>query len=330
MTGVHALLTFVGAATLDALALVERYPGPDERVVATELVYAGGGPAATAAVVAARLGHQAAFVGAVGDDDEGERILSGLRTEGVDTSATAVLRGARSGASVVVASRASATRAISNRPLLPVDLVAQPGVRDVLGDSTWVHVDHLGWRPTTEALGSLVNRPRISYDGGHQVPHFTAAGLDLYVPTIAALRVRYGDLPDADLLRAAGSESGGAIVATQGSAGSLILDDDGDCSLIATFAVEVVSTLGAGDVFHGALVAGLASGYPLPHAVRRANAVAALSCRALDGRSAIPRVDELDAFLAVQPAPCSGGRHDRSSTSSAPTVSHPALSRSPR
>jgi sugar/nucleoside kinase (ribokinase family) len=52
--------------------------------------------------------------------------------------------------------------------------------------------------------------------------------------------------------------------------------------------VEIVSTLGAGDVFHGALLAGLVHDLPLREALVQANACAALSCRALDGRSAIP------------------------------------------
>src|ERR687895_789091 len=47
-------VTFVGAATLDGIALVPRFPQPDERLVAEEIAYAGGGPAATAAVAAAR------------------------------------------------------------------------------------------------------------------------------------------------------------------------------------------------------------------------------------------------------------------------------------
>jgi sulfofructose kinase len=51
----------------------------------------------------------------------------------------------------------------------------------------------------------------------------------------------------------------------------------------------VVSTLGAGDVFHGALLAQLVRDVPLPEALAAANEIAALSCRALDGRSAIPR-----------------------------------------
>jgi sulfofructose kinase len=64
------------------------------------------------------------------------------------------------------------------------------------------------------------------------------------------------------------------------------------------FPVDAVSTLGAGDVFHGTLLACLVRGLPLRNALVRANACAALSCRALDGRSAIPSWDELEASLA--------------------------------
>jgi sugar/nucleoside kinase (ribokinase family) len=59
--------------------------------------------------------------------------------------------------------------------------------------------------------------------------------------------------------------------------------------------VEPVSTLGAGDVFHGALLAALLREEPLAEALAFANACAALSCRALDGRSAIPTLEEVSA-----------------------------------
>src|SRR5436305_13019487 len=102
---------FVGAATLDALALVDRFPAPDERVEAERIVYAGGGPAATAAVTAARLGVRAAFVGTVGDDANGRTIVEGLADEGVDVSGVGVQAGAASAASVVVVDRLNGTRA---------------------------------------------------------------------------------------------------------------------------------------------------------------------------------------------------------------------------
>ena len=60
---------------------------------------------------------------------------------------------------------------------------------------------------------------------------------------------------------------------------------------------RVVSTLGAGDVFHGALLAAIVHGFDLPTRVAYANIAAALSCRGLDGRSAIPRHADVLAVL---------------------------------
>jgi len=300
------LLLFAGAATWDALALVEHYPGPDERVVASKITYAGGGPAATAAVAAARLGHRAAFCGVVGSDEEGERIITALQDEGVDTSGVTVLSTMRSGASVVVVASASATRAISNRPLRPADAFDSAVGRELLASAAWVHVDHLGWAPlmaTRSAPAARSGRPLVSYDGGHSLAGFSCADLDLYAPTVAALRARYGDQPPTALLREARREGAGLVVASQGADGCHLLDLDGHYQHVPGFEVDVVSTLGAGDVFHGGLLAGLAAGYPPAEAARRANAAAALSCRALDGRSAIPTAAQLNAYLTAAPHP---------------------------
>lgn len=292
------MLTFVGVATLDALALVDRYPAADERVEASALAYAGGGPAATAAVAAARQGHDVAFVGAVGDDPEGHQIIAGLAAEGVRTDGIVVLPGRLSGASVVVVAAASATRAICNRPLPVVDLAAQPTALELIAASSWVHADHVGWEPVRVAIGHLGRSPLLSYDGGHQVPGFTAEGLDLYAPTVEALETRLGSADTPRLLARAQAEGSRTVVATHGAAGSWVLTESGELSQVPAFEVEVLSTLGAGDVFHGALVSALAGGHSPADAARRANATAALSCRGLDGRSAIPSLTELDAFLA--------------------------------
>jgi bifunctional ADP-heptose synthase (sugar kinase/adenylyltransferase) len=66
--------------------------------------------------------------------------------------------------------------------------------------------------------------------------------------------------------------------------------------------IDVRGTLGAGDVFHGALVAALVREMPLPEALAYANAAAALSCRGLDGRSGIPDDAETRALAAHLPA----------------------------
>jgi sulfofructose kinase len=283
---------FVGAATLDAIALVASFPHPDERVVALDVTYAGGGPAATAAVAAARLGIDGvAFVGAVGDDEDGERVVAGLSAEGVDTSGVRRVRPARTGASVVVVDRGRGTRAICNRPAPPLELDTDQ--QRVLSGAAWLHVDHVGWRAVADPIRlTNVGRPRVSVDAGNPIPGFMPKGVDLYVPTVQTLLRVFGDRSPDDLLDAALAEGARAVVATRGDAGSIAATSGGERCSAPGYPVEVVSTLGAGDVFHGALLAATIRGYALPDCLAYANAVAALSCRGLDGRSAIPTHDE--------------------------------------
>lgn len=287
---------FVGAATYDGVALVDRFPAPDERIVATDIVYGGGGPAATAAVAAARLGVRAAFVGTVGDDANGRSILEGLAAEGVDVSGVCVQPGQASAASVVIVDRVRGSRAICNRPASLVDLSAGA---HLIRSAPVVHVDHAGWAPLRD--GGLLPHGRVlSVDAGNSIPGFTPAGVDLYVPTVEALRRDYGPVPVEDLMARAVADGCGTVVATDGSRGSYALRADGETAFAPAYLVEVVSTLGAGDVFHGALVAAQVRGLSLPQQLSFANATAALSCRGLDGRSRIPALSEvLDVVAAL-------------------------------
>ncbi|WP_147919099.1 PfkB family carbohydrate kinase [Ruania zhangjianzhongii] len=297
-------VVFVGALTLDAIAVVDTFPEPDSRQVARDIVHTGGGPAATAAVAAARQGVRAALVGTVGEDAEGERILAELRAEGVDTHAVSVLPGQRSAASVVVVDASAGTRAIAARVAEPP--VIGPQARALLAQARWVHADHLGARPLLAHLAMLPtqDRPGLSIDDGYGIDGFTPGGVDLYAPTVASLAQRYGDRPVPDLLAAARADGAHAVVATDGAQGAWFVAD-GTAEHLPAHRVDALSTLGAGDVFHGGLLAALAGHRPtdvttteLAHAVSWASVVAALSCRGVDGRSAIPTPAEV---LAARP-----------------------------
>jgi sulfofructose kinase len=279
---------FVGASTFDALALVDGYPAPDERRIASELVFSGGGPAATAAVAFARLGLRAAFIGAVGDDPEADRVRKGLEDEGVDVSALVTVDGRPTGASVVIIDRSRAARAIVTRPVPPLRLDPESPGAALVRSAGWVHVDHLGWGPVSALLSSARPRPRLSVDGGNPIEGFRPTGIDLYVPTEAALRRSYGDAPVEALLSAAVADGARAVVASRGAEGSVACDGDGRFCAAPALSIDTLSTLGAGDVFHGALLAAVVRGEPLDRCLPYANAVAGLSCRGLDGRVAIP------------------------------------------
>lgn len=285
----------IGVITVDTIALVDQYPSADERVIAQEISRAGGGPAAVAAVALSRLGVKSAIVGTIGDDADGKEVLRIFENEGVDTSGIAVGTFPTAG-SVIVASKEHSARAISTRqPVTQAPM--NDAAKKLIQNAMWIHVDHVGIKRLAEAKVSRGNGPQISFDAGYGVENFDPITVDLFVPTDRQMALRYPGIDLAVALENDSMKAGNTVVATQGSAGSAGFSPESGLVTASGFAVDVMSTLGAGDVFHGALVAQLIHGFPLQEAMLRANAVAALSCTGLDGQSMIPTTTELDAYL---------------------------------
>lgn len=293
MSSVQAVC--VGVITIDTIALVEKYPSEDERVVAEEISRAGGGPAAVAAVALSRLGIKSAIVGTIGDDADGKEILSIFAREGVDTSGISVGITSTAG-SVIVASKERSSRAISTRQPV-VQAPINDAAKKLISQAQWLHVDHVGIMRLDEMGVSRGKGPQISFDAGYGVENFDPIVVDLFVPTDRQMALRYPGVDLAVALENDSLKAGNTVVATQGSAGSAGYSPETGLVTAPGFKVEVTSTLGAGDVFHGALVAQIIQGHSLQESMRRANAVAALSCRGLDGQSMIPTTTELDAYL---------------------------------
>jgi sulfofructose kinase len=109
----------MGLANVDYLATMPRYPAKNSKSRLSTLVVDGGGPAATAAVAAAKLGVPTRFVGKVGPDDFGRQILAGLSREGVDVSRTVIAPSGASPYSFVVIDQSDASRTIFHWRDLP-------------------------------------------------------------------------------------------------------------------------------------------------------------------------------------------------------------------
>jgi len=271
----------VGLATRDTIVAVPHHPDADELVFATDAGVAGGGPAATAAVALARLGVPVHFVGAVGGDEAGAFIRAGLASEGVDVSELAVVTGRRSPQSAIYVGRGTRAIAAFRGDTGPPQLSAR--AEELCRGAAWVHVDQTGY-------GSVPRDVRLSIDAGIPIDGLDLAGVALYAPTEARLERDFGS---AQAALAAGAW---LVVVTRGERGCTAWTSSGEVvDAPATPLADPVSTLGAGDVFHGALLAALVREQPLADALAFANRAAALSCRALDGRSAIPTLRECSA-----------------------------------
>ena len=280
---------------MDTIALVDTYPDEDERVIAKEISRSGGGPAAVAAVALSRLGVRSAIVGTIGDDADGAQVMEIFAREGVDTSGICVGSTPTAG-SVIVASRAYNSRAISTRQPVKQEAL-NSSTQELMRQAQWIHVDHVGIEQITGAGFIRGNGPFISFDAGYNVEKFDASKVDLFVPTDRQMALRHPTTNLEIALERDAVAGKNIVVATQGPEGSIGFSAQSGLVKASGLSVEVVSTLGAGDVFHGALVAQIIQGYGLQDALERANAVAALSCRGLDGQSMIPTTSELHVYL---------------------------------
>ena len=271
----------VGIATVDTIVLVEKYPAANERVVALDSIRAVGGPATTAAVALARLGVETALSCVIGDDDAGRFVFETLKREGIDTQHVVVDKSVRTATGTIVVSKSEQTRAImvqphSQRPSKPANI----------DDYQWIHVDQFGMQTIKDWGVKRGRATKLSIDIGYETPGLNAADYDLYAPS---------ENITTDVSTAARDRN--IVVVSKGGEGS-VYSDGVDSGVVPAIKAEIVSTLGAGDVFHGALVATQVWNKPIAEAVAIANTVAGLSCRGLDGQSGIPTKAELAAYLA--------------------------------
>lgn len=65
-------LLCIGHASYDQVFSIAYHPSSDEKMLADNLLSCGGGPAANAAVTAAKLGFKAGFCGYLGHDSYGD------------------------------------------------------------------------------------------------------------------------------------------------------------------------------------------------------------------------------------------------------------------
>ena len=271
----------VGIATVDTIVLVDKYPAANERVVALDSVRAVGGPATTAAVTMARLGIDVALSCVIGDDEAGRFIFDTLKREGVDTKHVIVNPQIKTAIGTIVVSKSEQSRAIMVQP--HKELPSKPANTNDYG---WIHVDQFGMQALKNWGISRGGSAKLSIDIGYATAGLDSADYDLYAPS---------ENITTDVSTA--KQDKNIVVISKGGEGS-VYSDGVSSGVIPAISTEIVSTLGAGDVFHGALVATQVWNKPIEEAVAIANTVAGLSCRALDGQSGIPTKAELAAFLA--------------------------------
>ncbi|WP_316014072.1 PfkB family carbohydrate kinase [Roseobacter sp. HKCCA0434] len=282
----------VGSAVIDFIFEVDTLPSQPEKYRARGARVVGGGCAANAAVAITRLGGTAHLAGRLGEDPAGQLIVAGLQREGVSTRLTSKTQGASSAYSSVYVDRAGERQIMSFRGdgLPPEPDWELPGLDAVLADTRWEEgaVKAMQAACDMEIPGVLDGEAPIVEDAARLASHvaFSAQGLADFCE---------GATPEAQLAVAA-ERLGGWVCVTDGANG-VHWRDGARHGHVPAFAVRVVDTLGAGDVWHGAFTLALAEGADEIAAIRFANAAAALKVTRPGGRDGAPDREDTDRFL---------------------------------
>jgi len=96
----------VGSISTDFVIGCERRPAPGETVFGQDFSTSLGGKGANQAVASARLGAETYMIGAVGDDDFGQRLIANLKAQDINADHVSIVNGVPSGvASIKIADR---------------------------------------------------------------------------------------------------------------------------------------------------------------------------------------------------------------------------------
>jgi sugar/nucleoside kinase (ribokinase family) len=250
-----------------------------------------GGNGANTSYALARLGVPVRLLSTVGDDRQGDEMLAGLRSVGVDTRGVTSLRGAT--ATTIALVNSGGDRLFLHKPGVNRDAFGEP-------------VDFTPWLLQGIAYYHLANPFALPAFRGHaseSLRRARAAGLKTSLDSAWDSQGRWFQdlgpcLPHVDLLFAnqlegrmltgledpvecakALHEAGArTVVVKLGLRGCIVFSQAGHFQLPA-FEVETLDTTGAGDCFAAGFLAAVQRGYTTVEAARIANAVGALSVR---------------------------------------------------
>ena len=295
-----AKIVCVGLACLDYLFKVPELPAGGGKFFAEHYVAAPGGPAAVASLAVASLGHNAVFLGRLGDDQVGHDVIRHLSNRGVNASGVRLIRSQSSQVSSVVVD-GSGERQIINFSSEQLDPDPSWLLEEVIEGADFLLTD-VRWPEGAATALTMARR--------NGVPSLVDADIaPIDISKLVAL-AEYAVFSERGLemvskenglekgLKAAEQESGAWVAVTAGEKGSYWLEE-GRLKFCPAEKIDAIDTCGAGDVFHGAFAVGVVEKMNLEQAMRFASAAASLKCLTFGGSLGTPGRAAVDRLLAV-------------------------------
>ena len=292
-----------GLNAVDHLIVVPEYPAFDTKMRLLDHKQSAGGQTASAMVALRRLGLKTAYAGRFGSDQAGLFGFQTLKDDDVNIDYAEIVEGARNQIAFITIDGGSGERTI-----------------------VWDRDDRLAYK-REEAPAEFGRLGRVLHLDAHDPPACVAVaqaaretgtivsadidnvyeGLPELLPLIDIMigskefprRVTGVTDPRAALVELKNRFGCALVGMTIGAAGAVVYHEG---AFIESPGFEAPGgckdTTGAGDAFHAGFLYGFLNGEDIETSMKLGNAVAAIKCRAVGARTALPTKSELEQFLA--------------------------------
>ncbi len=291
-----------GTNAVDYLIQVPEYPVFNSKIELDEYSEMAGGEIASTMVGLRRLGKNTAYVGRFGTDAAGDFGLQTLIDENVNVEFAEQIAGAQTQIAFILIDKKSGERTVIWKRDAKLAFAPEETPIELMKETKIFHATpHDALACAKMAQAARANGAIVSIDIDN-----IFAGLLEMIPLVdvflasAEFPERLLGIKDRkDALREINARFGCPIVGmTLGENGSLVFCA-GEFVETPGYAVPngCKDTTGAGDAFRVGFLYGLLNGETIETAAQMANAVAALKCRAVGARTALPNKTELFDLL---------------------------------
>ena len=295
-------IVVVGSLNMDLVVRTTRHPQPGETLLGSDFGTSPGGKGANQAVAAARAGGKVIMIGRVGEDLFGDQLIHNLAVDGVDTTYLRRTPAAASGVALITLDENGQNTIVvamgANGLLSPQDIL---DAEDAFQDAAILLLQLEIPLETVSQAVSLARkygvRVVLNPAPARILPENLLKQVDYLIPNeneLALLTGIYALNLSVDSMRDVVS---GAVVATLGGKGILVVEGHERPQRLAAHEVEVVDTVAAGDAFVGCFGVALAEGKSTLDAAIFGNAAAAISVTRSGAQPSLPNRAEIDTFL---------------------------------
>jgi sugar/nucleoside kinase (ribokinase family) len=293
-----------GEAAIDFIIRTEAITKFDDKVWARSYVRQLGGVTANFCVGLSRLGRKTAFMGAVGDDPDGEEIRRGLEREGVDTGALITIPGRGSSVNYIVTEEGGSRLILQSPNMTETQLRPDDITEDSIPRCRVFHTSAI--IPDTAVKAAAISKEKgavISFDLERHVAEMGNKRIEpllkltdiLFTGAESLEPLGFGS--DEESFHRLLSQGPKVILLKKGKEGVTMLTSEQQV-VVGSYKVDVVDATGAGDAFAAGFISGFLDGASWIEAAAYGNAVAAIKCTKAGAQAGLPTRQEVDDFVS--------------------------------